>query len=89
VLNWVCIVCYFSMFRLEPVVVIVVLSHLLASSIFSQVLQRLVIVLNSILCAICCVILPYVYTCALCISVGTLVSHVMRRTRAKSTLKMM
>jgi hypothetical protein len=49
VLNWVCIVCYFSMFRLEPVVVIVVLSHLLASSIFSQVLQRLIIVLNSIL----------------------------------------
>jgi hypothetical protein len=50
---------------LEPVVVLVVLSHLLASSISSQVLQRLVIVLNSLLCAICCVILPYVYTCAL------------------------
>jgi hypothetical protein len=53
------------MFGLEPVVVLVVLSHLLTSSIFSQVLQRLVIVLNSLLCVICCVILPYVYTCAL------------------------
>jgi hypothetical protein len=53
------------MFGLEPVVVLVVLSHLLASSIFSQVLQRLVIVLNYLLCVICCVIFPYVYTCAL------------------------
>jgi hypothetical protein len=87
VLNWVCIVCYFLMFLLEPVVVIVVLSHLLASSIFSQVLQRLVIVLNSILCAICCVILPYVYTCALCISLGTLVNHVMRSTKDESTTR--
>jgi hypothetical protein len=87
VLNWVCIVCYFLMFGLEPVVVIVVLSHLLASSIFSQVLQRLVIVLNSILCAICCVILPYVYTCALCISLGTLVNHVMRSTKDESTTR--
>jgi hypothetical protein len=87
VLNWVCIVCYFLMFGLEPVVVIVVLSHLLVSSIFSQVLQRLVIVLNSILCAICCVILPYVYTCALCISLGTLVNHVMRSTKDESTTR--
>jgi hypothetical protein len=69
VLNWACIVCYFSMFGLEPVVVLVVLSHLLASSIFSQVLQRLVIVLNSLLCVIWCVIFHYVYTCASCISI--------------------
>jgi hypothetical protein len=34
------------MFELGLVVVIVVLSHLLASSIFSRVLQRLVIVCN-------------------------------------------
>ena len=86
-LNWICIVGYFSMFELEPVVVIVVLSHFLASDIFSQVLQRLAIVLNSILCAICCVILPYVYTCALCISLDPLVNHVMRTTKDESTTR--
>jgi hypothetical protein len=60
VLNLVCIVCYFSMFELGPVVVIVVLSHLLASSIFSRVLQRLVIVCNmlcySSLCLDMCIV---------------------------------
>jgi hypothetical protein len=75
------------MFGLEAVVVLVVLSHLLASSIFSQVLQRLVIVLNSLLCVICCVILPYVYTSALCISLGTLMDHVMWRTKDESTTR--